>query len=105
MNGSATKNKSKISSLKLKNFSPTSFEVKPIIWSNPENEEINKLESLFSFKDGFNLHAHLANMAVDIKTFIEIDKQRPTEKETANYLKQIKDTTSELKTATRLKKF
>jgi hypothetical protein len=37
MNGSVTKNKSKISSLKLKNFSPTSFEVKPITWSHSDN--------------------------------------------------------------------
>ena len=96
MNGSVTRNKSKTSNLKLKDFSPTSFEVKPITWSNSESGEITQLESLFSFKEGFDLHAHLANMAVDITTFMEIDRQRPTEKETANYLKQAKDTTSEL---------
>lgn len=72
MSCSAIKNKSKASNLALKDFSPTSFAVKPIIWSNSEKDEINKLKSLFLFKDDFDLHAHLANMSIEITTFIEI---------------------------------
>lgn len=96
MSGSATKNKSKTSNLKLKDFSPTSFEVKPITWNNSDKEEINKLKSLFLFKDGFDLHAHLANIPVDIKIFMELDRQAPTEKETTDYLKKTKDVTAQL---------
>lgn len=105
MSGSAIKNKSKTSNLALKDFSPISFAVKPIIWSDSENDEINNLESLFSFKDGFDLHAHLANMAIEITTFIEIDRQRPTEKETENFFKQAKETTSELIASLQEEKF
>ena len=66
----------------LKNFSPTSFEVKPITWSHSDNKEIHELKSLFLFKDDFDLHAHLANIPVDIKIFMELDRQTPTGKET-----------------------
>ncbi len=44
-------------------------------------------------------------MAIDITTFIEIDRQRPTEKETENYFKQAKETTSELIALYRRKQF
>ena len=79
----------------LKNFSPIAFEIKPIEWSIDDHEEIHELKSLFLFMDDFDLHANLANLPLDIATFVEIDRQKPTDKETVAYLKKVRNKTSQ----------
>ncbi len=95
MNDIASKRKPKTVEQKLKNFSPIVFEAKPIEWNSAYNKEIYKLKSLFSFRDDFDLHAHLANMSVEIATLMEQDRLKPTKKETCDYLKKLKTKTTQ----------
>ena len=94
MNDISRKRKPKIAQ-QLKNFSPIAFEIKPIEWCIDDHEEIHELKSLFLFMDDFDLHANLANLPLDIATFIEIDRQKPTDKETVAYLKKVRNKTSQ----------
>ena len=79
---------------KLTDFSPRCFEATPIEWSLADYEEIYELKSSFSFLGHFHLHHHLANIPIEIASFIEMEHQKPTQKETAIYLEEFKNTVS-----------
>ncbi|NDH67433.1 MAG: hypothetical protein EBY22_05905 [Gammaproteobacteria bacterium] len=79
---------------KLTDFSPRCFEATPIEWSIADYETICELKSSFSFLDNFDLHNYLAIMPIEIAAFIELDHQKPTEKETVIYLDEFNKTVS-----------